>query len=60
VVCKTYALSGIIASVEYLGKLSVLVVVVLWLISADDGQKDAERQAWLVVNSIADQGGDLR
>ena len=45
------SLSGFIATVEYLGKLGVLVVVVFYFAGAEDRKKQKHYQAWGIINS---------
>ena len=50
--------SGFIATVEYVGKLGVLVVVVLYFAGAEDRKKQRQYQAWAMINSTGTEQKD--
>src|SRR3712207_2951373 len=42
---------------EYLGKLAILVVLIVWLFEADDRTREEHYEAWRVINSAQGQEG---
>ncbi len=44
---------------EYAGKFTVLVVVILWVLAGDDRRKERHYRAWALIAAAAGNTGDL-